>query len=149
MKWLGCGVLALMLGLFAVCPARANPNWIHTSIRSYPPSRSVWDGIDVAPPARRATYTAIAYSPSLGRQGWGRNYSTIRAAQQAAMRACGGRDARPVIWGASGSYLALAVGDNGAAGATGRTAAQARAGALQECRRHTTNSQVCVVVYAP
>jgi hypothetical protein len=94
--------------------------------------------------ARRVTYTAIAFSYSLGRQGWAQGYPT----RQAAVRNCGGRDARRVIWGSGGSYLALAVGDSGAAGATGRTPAQASANALQECRRHTTNCRVYVNIYA-
>lgn len=151
MRTIGCGLLTLALGLFAVSQVRADgADWRDPDYQSWRRAQEkIIDGGGFTPPRSRVTYSAIAYSPSLGRQGWARNYATPQAAQLAAMRACGGRDVRPIIWGASGSYLALAVGDGGAAGATGRTASQARAAALQECRRYTTNCKVYVVIYAP
>ncbi len=153
MRLIGCGLLALALGLLVTREAGAapHPDWIHTSSGSYPPSKSVWSGITIpsAPPVRRMTYSAIAYSRSLGRQGSARNHTSLRAAQRAALSVCGGHDVRLVVWGASGTYMALAVGDDGAAGATGRTAAQARANALRKCRRLTTNCQVYALFRAP
>jgi hypothetical protein len=153
MRTICCSLLAVVFSLLAVRQIRADgADWQDPEYQRYRRAQdAILDGgiVSGGNTGYRVTYTAVTYSPSLGRQGWARNYSTPQAARLAALRSCGGRDARVIICAPSHRYVALAVGDSGAAGATGRTAAEARRIALQECEQHTTHSQICLVIYAP
>jgi hypothetical protein len=149
-----CGsLLAMVLSLSAVRQVNADgADWKDPDYQRYRRAQdAIIDGGSGSGgnTGYRVTYTALAYSPSLGRQGWARNYPTPQAARLAALKSCGGRDARVILCAPGHRYFALAVGDGGAAGATGRTPAEARRTALQECEQHTTHSQICLVIYAP
>jgi len=151
MRTICCSLLAAVLTLFAVRQVHADgADWQDPDYQRYRRAQdAIIDGGSGGNTGYRATYTAMAYSPSLGRQGWARSYPTLQAARLAALRNCGGRDARVIICAPGQRYFALAVGDGGAAGATGRTPAEARRVALHECEQRTTHCQICLVIYAP
>jgi hypothetical protein len=112
---------------------------------------SVWDHLSDAPsvPLVPMThYAALAYSPSTGKYGWAQGYAATGVAKQAAVDACKAPDARPVIWGPDGRYYALAAGKDGSAGATGVTAAKAKADALELCLEHTTDCKLVFCFFA-
>lgn len=151
MRTVCCILMAVVLSLIAVRQVRADgADWQDPDYQRWRSAQNaIIGGGSGGNTGYRVTYTAVAYSPSLGRQGWAKNYSTPQAARLASLRNCGGRDARVIICASSQCYVALAVGDGGAAGATGRTPAEARRIALEECERHTTHCQICLVIYAP
>jgi hypothetical protein len=151
MRAICCNLLAVVLSLFAVREVYADgADWQDPDYQAWRRAQNaIIDGGSGGNTGYRVTYTAVAYSPSLGRQGWAKNYSGAQAARLAALRSCGGRDARVIICAPGHRYVALAVGDGGAAGATGRTPAEARRTALQECERYTTHCQISLEFYAP
>ena len=99
--------------------------------------------------ALAANYGAIAYSPSTGKFGKSRNHPTRAAAEKAAVADCAAADARALTWAYNGHHCALAVdpGNPAVHGyGSGRTAAQAQASALAECRKRSKNPDGCRVL---
>jgi serine/threonine-protein kinase len=92
-------------------------------------------------------FAAIAYSPKTGKYGYSYDYSSRGSADQAALRRCTEPDARIVSW-CKNAYCALAEGDDGYGTGWGATAAQARANALRECEKNTTNAKIVVCVFS-
>jgi Domain of unknown function (DUF4189) len=93
-------------------------------------------------------FAAIAYSPSTGQYGYSYDYTNLAAAKQAALSRCKIPDAEVVVWAKNG-YCALAAGKGtGYGGAWGATAAQARANAVVESKKHTSDSKVLVCVFS-
>lgn len=96
-----------------------------------------------------ANYGAVAYSPSTGQYGTARNLPTRAAAEKAAVADCGSADAKALTYAYNGHHCALAVDpkDPTVYGyGSGRTAAQAEAVALAECRNRSKNADGCRVV---
>ena len=88
-------------------------------------------------------YAAIAYSPSTKNWGYSYNYSSLQAAQNAAVSHCKAADAKPMGWASNGAYCALALGTNGAyACGYGPTAQAAQNNALAECAKFGADCKV-------
>ncbi|HVS37387.1 MAG TPA: DUF4189 domain-containing protein [Gemmataceae bacterium] len=123
------GVLLAGLSVLALAPAASRAD-------------EAKDAIQRNQPHATGIYACLAYSPSTQKVGQARNCATIEDAQQAAVQACGAPDARPVIWATQYRYFALARSKFGTSGGTGRTAAEARANALDALHEHHENGEV-------
>jgi hypothetical protein len=95
------------------------------------------------------TYAAIAYSPNTGRYGYATGRPTRAAAESVAVAECNRPDARVVVWSRN-EYCALAVGDNRKVYGYGYSPdkEEARAIALREAEKRTTNCFVILVIHS-
>jgi hypothetical protein len=92
------------------------------------------------------TYGAIAFSPSSGADGYSYNFSSRSGAEEKALQECG-RGCKVVIWFRN-ACAALAVGrGNGYGSYYAVDEEDAVEGAINECRKNTSNCgikrQVC------
>jgi hypothetical protein len=93
-------------------------------------------------------FAAIAYSPSTRTYGYSFDYGTLTDARRAALARCKGPQAENVVWARNG-YCALAAGTGSTYGwGHGSTDAIARANALTDCRKHSTEARVLVCVFS-
>jgi hypothetical protein len=105
------------------------------------------------PPAARAadddTYASIAFSKSTGKYGYSYNYNDPADAKARALAECDADDAR-VICTVGNGYAALALGDDTGAYGFGlaSTPGEAKAIALRNARKYTTNCYIAVCVYS-
>jgi hypothetical protein len=102
-----------------------------------------------AQPAYTTYWAALAWSPSTGRYGYSCGWLSEVNARRVALKNCNARDAQVVYYVGNG-YLAVAQGDDPLAIGYGgaKTAAEAKAIALRECRKRTTNCSIAVCVHA-
>ncbi|MGV3660899.1 MAG: DUF4189 domain-containing protein [Prosthecobacter sp.] len=100
-----------------------------------------------AAPPRDTYYAAIAYAERTKKWGYSEKHTNKEEAFKQARKACGGGDAKVVVWSSNGAYCALATSPNGSYGcATGATEMEARKAAHAECRKFGKNSMVVVCV---
>lgn len=102
--------------------------------------------VSAAPP-EGSYYAAIAYSQRTKKWGFSEKQADKEEAFKQARKACGGGDAKVVVWSVNGTYCALATSPNGSYGcATGATEKEARKAAHAECRKFGKNSAVVVCI---
>ena len=95
------------------------------------------------------TFAAIAYSPTSGRYGYGKGYSTKSEAIARALRECGNRNAR-TNW-CRNSWIALALSNSSPGGwgsSWGETEAAARNAAMAECLARNPDARVVICVFS-
>jgi hypothetical protein len=147
--------LLLLAGLAALAqaPAAARADERdEENTRNRIKQRERWTEQDLEEIRRRGEkdhFAAIVYSESTGKYGYAYDYVTLAEAKQVALKHCTPADARLIAWAKNGWYVALAVGTDGSYGhGSGPTAAKARAVALANCRKYTTDCKIAVCVYS-
>ena len=92
-------------------------------------------------------FAAIAFSTTTHTWGYSYGVGDLESAQHKAVQFCKANDAKVVIWAKNGWYCALAVGAEGSWGAkSAATAEQAKAEALEECRKFTKDCKIVACV---
>ncbi len=90
-------------------------------------------------------YAAIAFSPETGAYGYGNGFASKAGAIQRAQIECGGPDM--VTKWCKNAWIALAVSDDGGYGwAWAKTAAAARAAAVENCLEQNDTARVVICV---
>jgi serine/threonine-protein kinase len=100
-------------------------------------------------PANTTYWAAIAYSTSTGSYGYSYGWLAESNARRVALKNCKARDAKVIVV-VGNYYVALAKGDDPSAYGYGysTSADEARAIALRECRKRTTNCYIAVCVHS-
>jgi hypothetical protein len=141
-------LVALTVSVLLSSAARAEDDRQEQNRRDRIKQREEWTRQDIEAAKQHEFYAAIAYSPSTSNYGYSYKYETLADAQREALRQCKAKDAETVAWARNGWYCALAVGKDGYGHGSGKTAAAARAMALRECRKQTTDCKIVVCVYS-